>query len=235
VVRRPAQAWTPTIHLLLAHLRRQGLAGVPAPMGVRGDLEEVSFLPGDAGAACWPHQVGEAGVVSAARLLRSIHEAGRGWRGPPGSAWARPASPEAEVICHGDPGPWNMVWRDGRAVGMIDWDLACPGRALEDVAYALEWLAPFCSDAEAVRWRAFAGPPDRPARIATFTRAYGMEGTAGMVDAVIARQRATIDVTRDLATRGVQPQAQWVSDGLLDVQAERVRWSERHRHLFLET
>jgi aminoglycoside phosphotransferase (APT) family kinase protein len=44
---------------------------------------------------------------------------------------------EGEVICHGDFGPWNLVWRDGMPVGLIDFDFAHRGDPSEDVAYAL--------------------------------------------------------------------------------------------------
>jgi Ser/Thr protein kinase RdoA (MazF antagonist) len=37
---------------------------------------------------------------------------------------------------HGDLGPWNMVWASGTLVGLIDWDFAEPGLAIDDVAQA---------------------------------------------------------------------------------------------------
>jgi aminoglycoside phosphotransferase (APT) family kinase protein len=42
-----------------------------------------------------------------------------------------------DLICHGDFGPWNLVWRNGMPVGLIDFDDARRGDASEDVAYAL--------------------------------------------------------------------------------------------------
>lgn len=42
-----------------------------------------------------------------------------------------------DVICHGDFGPWNLVWRDGLPAGVIDFDDARRADASEDVAYAL--------------------------------------------------------------------------------------------------
>ena len=42
-----------------------------------------------------------------------------------------------DVVCHGDFGPWNLVWREGLPVGLIDFDRAYRGDASEDVAYAL--------------------------------------------------------------------------------------------------
>lgn len=41
------------------------------------------------------------------------------------------------VICHGDFGPWNLVWRDGLPIGVIDFDDVRRAAASEDVAYAL--------------------------------------------------------------------------------------------------
>jgi hypothetical protein len=42
-----------------------------------------------------------------------------------------------DVVCHGDFGPWNIVWRSGMPFAMIDFDNVYPGEAAEDVAYAL--------------------------------------------------------------------------------------------------
>jgi hypothetical protein len=42
-----------------------------------------------------------------------------------------------DVICHGDFGPWNIVWRNGLPFAVIDFDNTYPGDAADDVAYAL--------------------------------------------------------------------------------------------------
>jgi aminoglycoside phosphotransferase (APT) family kinase protein len=41
------------------------------------------------------------------------------------------------VICHGDFGPWNIVWRHELPFAVIDFDDAYRGEASGDVAYAL--------------------------------------------------------------------------------------------------
>jgi hypothetical protein len=230
VVRRPAGPWTPTVHALLRHLRSAGIVGVPEPLGIAGGEEQLRFLPGASWPQCWPHQATDHGLRSAARLLRAVHDAARTFAPPADAVWAV-AARDGDTICHGDPGPWNMVWDGDTAVGLVDWDLAYPAPARDDVAYALEYFAPFRSDADAVRWHGFRRPPDRWRRIAVFAEAYGLANADGLVDAVITRQRRTIEHARSLAERGVQPQRDWVGAGHLDELRARVRWSETHRAL----
>ncbi|MGH3360883.1 MAG: aminoglycoside phosphotransferase family protein [Nocardioides sp.] len=235
LVLRPAHPWTPTIHALLDHLRGQGLTSVPEPVGIEGDVEAVRFIPGDAGRDCWRHQWGEDGVRSAARLLREIHDATRGFVAPDDAEWALPPVPGSGVVCHGDPGPWNMVWDGSDAIALIDWDLAHPAPAMDDVAHTLEYVAPFRNDDFACDDRdgyAFPESPDRRSRIAAFASAYGLGSTPGLVDRVIDRQGASIEYVQYLAGRRVQPQRAWVEAGFLDDLRGRVRWTRENRHLF---
>lgn len=102
---------------------------------------------------------------------------------------------------------------------------------MEDIAYAWEYVAPFRADAECLRWLHHPTPPDRRTRLEDFCDAYGLVSTTGVVDAVIARQRQTLDHVRQLAERGHDPQAGWVADGLLTELADRIDWSTSHRHL----
>src|SRR4051812_3917785 len=67
VVRRPAHAWTPTVHAFLRHLRSTGLDCVPEPLDISGGTETVSHLPGASGRDGWFAQHPVEGVRSAAR------------------------------------------------------------------------------------------------------------------------------------------------------------------------
>jgi hypothetical protein len=124
-----------------------------------------------------------------------------------------------------------MTWIDGQAAGLFDWDFCHPGPRLEDVAYSLEYLAPFRDDDTAMRWLGFTSPPDRSRRLRVFCEEYGIEST-GVVDAVIDLQRLVIGRVRSLADAGIQPQDEWVAEGYLDELAGRIAWSEAHRNLF---
>ncbi len=234
-VYRPAGWWTPAVHALLEYLHGVGFTCVPRPFGVVGGEEVLGFMPGESGAAGWQRAVPEAGLRALARLLRDFHQAAAGFVVPEGTRWALSAGPArpGEVICHGDFGPWNVIWDGPRPVGLVDFDFAQPGDALDDVAYALEYLAPFRDDAHALRWQGFTVPPDRARRIEVFAAEYGLTSDAGLVEAVIRRQELTGCHVRALAEQGLEPQRTWAANGVYDELASRVQWSRDNRALFL--
>ena len=234
-VHRGVGYWTPAVHALLRHLDAVGFAPAPRVLGFdAAGREMLSYIRGDAGPASWQHIVPDGGLQAYARLLRAYHDAVSNFRPHADAIWAHAEGPptSGEIICHGDFGPWNVVWRDGAPVGIIDWDDARPAPALDDVAYALEYAAPFRDDPECLRWLRYDEPPDRRARIAIFAEAYGLASTDGLVDRVIAMQRSDIERVRLSAERGVARNIQWVAEGFLHELAARVEWSERNRHLF---
>jgi hypothetical protein len=233
-VYRPAGWWTPAVHALLNHLHDVGFTRVPKPLAVVGGQEVLGFIPGDSGAAGWRRVVPEAGLRALARLLREYHQAVGDFVAPSDARWALadgPAGP-GQVICHGDVGPWNVVWDGLVPVGLVDFDFAEPGAALDDVAYAVEYTAPFRDDVQAMRWQGFDAPPDRARRIAIFAEEYGLTTISGLVDAVIrGQERAEVRV-RASADLGLEPQRTWVAQGFGDELVARAQWSKHNRALF---
>lgn len=172
-VHREAGPWTPTVQRLLAHVRAAGMTEVPEPLGLDDQGREiVSYLPGDvpgwpAPAWLWSEDV----LVEAGRLLRRFHDATAGF--PRSDAvWRLPVTEPAEVVCHNDAAPYNMVFRDGHLAGLFDLDTASPGPRVRDLAYLAYRIAPFSGDA-------FAGAGydvghlDPMARLDALTEAYG--------------------------------------------------------------
>lgn len=236
VVTRPAGPQSRTVHAFLRHLRGQGLDCVPEPLSLVGYSEVLRYIEGDSGGDAWRHQHDDGGLRSAATLLRRIHDASTTWQPPDDAVFeAPPTTGQSEVFCHGDPGPWNFVWRAGEAVGLIDWDFLHPGPRLDDVAYALLWFAPLRDDASCIEWHHFPAVPDRRERITQFIEAYGGDVLPSFdaPDAVINRRSATMAHVQSLADRGIEPQRTWVADGNLDVETAENAWVEKHRSLFV--
>jgi hypothetical protein len=234
-VRRPMHPWSAAVHELLRYLADVGFPYSPRVLGVdEAGREVLSYLAGDSGPAGWAPVVDEAGLVAMARLLREYHDAVQGFQPSVEANWAAHAGPprDGELICHGDFGPWNLVWRGTRPVGILDWDYAWPNRRIHDVAYALEYVAPFRDDQECVRWLRYPAPPDRRRRLELFAGAYGLTSIDGLVDEVVDQQQRVLDRTRRLAADGRQPQLSWRDNGTLDQIATRIDWSRQHRHLF---
>jgi len=147
-VLRPAAPWTPTVHGLLAHLRARGIEWVPEPLAARGDgRARVSWIGGEVPAYPMPAYVWAPAVLDrAAAMLRELHDATEGFdRG--GRTWALPAHEPAEVVCHNDFAPYNLAFRDGLPVGVIDFEAASPGPRAWDLAYLAYRLVPLAHPA----------------------------------------------------------------------------------------
>lgn len=233
-IRRPLEPWSASVHALLDHLSGKDF---PAPefLGVDDQgRETLTAIDGVSGPDGWAQVVPEDGLRATARLLRRYHDAVADFHFEP-LPWAGVEGPSAAdaILCHGDFGPWNLVWRDGEPVGVIDWDYAWPQTALHDVCYALEYVTPFRDDAEYLRWLRYPERPDRRRRIAIFADAYGLPSTPGLVDelidGVIAQQKLVADRSRRLGKQGHQPQVDWFRDGYADTLASRIASSEAHR------
>jgi hypothetical protein len=148
-VRRPQRSTSPATHALLRHLEDAGFDGAPRFLGEDDRGREVlSFLPGTPAVPPYPAwALTDEALVSVADLLRAYHRAVAGFdpaphRWPP----SPPAPYAAGLVSHNDLNLDNVVFRDGRAVALIDFDLASPGSGLWDVACAARLWAPLRPD-----------------------------------------------------------------------------------------
>jgi len=185
---RPVRPWTGSVHALLAHVRTGGVTWVPEPRGVdaRGRAA-VSWVPGEVPAYPMPAYVWTPEVLArAGALLRELHDATAGFPRE-GRTWMLPAREPAEVICHNDFAPYNLVFRDGLPAAVIDFEASAPGPRAWDLAYLGYRLVPLSAP----------GNPDLPAspgdvraeRLATLCAAYGGLDPADVLALVPQRLR----------------------------------------------
>ena len=133
-VRRPSGFASARVREVLLRLERVGFDAAPRWLGVDAEGREIlSWIEGDTftergrlhpfvGDPPEERRVvfSDEQIAAAMLLLRRYHDAFEG-----------------EVICHGDYGPWNLVWREGRPAAIIDFDDVYPGDPADDVGYAL--------------------------------------------------------------------------------------------------
>ncbi len=149
---RTAGPWTSTVHRFLTYLQLAGIDWVPRPVGIILDSdgaperERPSYLRGDVPAYPLPAWLWADKVLhDGAQRLRRLHDASVGF-GSDGGIWQSPAKIPAEVVCHNDFAPHNLVFHDGRIVGAIDFDFCSPGPRLWDIAYFATRTVPLTAD-----------------------------------------------------------------------------------------
>ena len=160
VVHRPAQAHAPAIHRFLAALPEHGFRGAPGPVGLDDGREQLTFVAGEVALFPYPDwSMTEAALASVGALLWRFHQASSAIAVEPAVAWAKGfADPRGgTMLCHGDACVENVVFRDGEAFGLIDFDMAAPGRPLWDVAMAARYWVPMLDPETAARFSPYVG------------------------------------------------------------------------------
>ncbi|PWJ46897.1 Ser/Thr protein kinase RdoA involved in Cpx stress response, MazF antagonist [Quadrisphaera granulorum] len=175
----------------LDHLAAAGFQGSPRYLGRDGAGRDVlTYLDGDVAADPPEPWVTDKGLlISVAELLRELHEASagyaaaRGFQAPQGSAWMQwplptdvdislvPEPPAPELISHNDITPQNVVVRDGRAVALVDFDLAGPTSRLLEVWVTAKYWVPLRDPRDV--WPTW-GEVDQASRLRVFVDAYGL-------------------------------------------------------------
>jgi len=153
-VRRPTVVTSEPVRRLLTGLEELGFTGAPRHLGVdAADRHVLDFVAGEVAARPWPAWLGDEGrLASVARLVRSYDDAALKLGLPDWSAAMLrddpPGTPpsiagEPQFIGHLDITPENVVFRDGAAFALIDFDLARPATRSEEVVNMLLWWAPW--------------------------------------------------------------------------------------------
>ena len=192
---------SPGVHALLQHLERAGFAAAPRlfAVDVLAGTETLSFLEGET----TDYPLAESfrtdlAMISAARLLRRLHDASIGFDASAYSWFLPPRSPE-EVMCHGDFAPYNCVLHDGEIVGLFDFDTAHPGPRLWDLGYlAYRWV-PLVSQ---LNPDGFGTIADQTRRLPLLCEAYGTDCIDEVLDLAHQRVLAMVDSMRSFAAAG---------------------------------
>lgn len=235
VVRHPAQPWSASVHALLQFLNESGFVEAPSPGPIDGEDDDVAYIEGISGDEACALVQSDSAVAEVAQTLRRFHDTVAAWEPEVEPTWFDGQTGTGtgdQIVCHGDVGPWNLVWRDDRIVGLIDWEYATVGTRRTDIAYALHYLAPFRDRSYWEGVLGMATKPRRRHRMAVFADAYGIAVDDELVEDVLASQRAGVNLMIKLAERGVARQQQLIADGELDREQRAVDWGQARQHKF---
>lgn len=175
-VLRPSNPHSKAVHAFLRELRSTGFTGASLPVEIQADgRERLVFIEGDVPVPPFPEWArSDDTLASIAQLMRRFHEASS--RVPVGGGpWSDELADPAggTMVCHNDVCLENVVFRDGRAVGLLDFDFAAPGRPVFDLAAFARMCVPIDDDRSARRLG--FGLPDRPDRLRLVADTYGLD------------------------------------------------------------
>ena len=229
---RPTAPCRAATHALLGHLAAAGFDGAPRVLGAGPVTETLTYIDGRAAVPPFPADVlTDEALVSVADLLRRYHRAAASFD-PAGYAWPRPvpARYRTGLVSHNDVYPANVVFRDGRAVALIDFDLAGPGSAVWDFAAAARLFVPLLDEADITDSR--QGRALERFRIFLMASGLPRASRIGVAEALVDNHDWTYAIVTEAAAAGHAGFADhWRA---VAPEAGRARrWCERHRRALL--
>ena len=182
-VRRELKKDSAKIHKLLKHLESKGFKYAPKLLGIDDKGREIlTYIEGEAGnyplkEYMWSNNV----LANIAKMLRRYHDAVSDF--PYSDEWVPMVNTpyEAEVICHNDFAIYNIIFKDNKPVGIIDFDVAAPGPRLWDIAYTLYTCVPLSRlkhnpKGEEIHYDTLTDANYIKDRVKLFFESYGMDG-----------------------------------------------------------
>lgn len=235
-VLRPSNPHSASIHRYLGALRRTGFTGASEPVGIDPDgRERLVFIPGDVATPPYPTWAqADTALGSIARLLRQLHDASVGLDLGETTWSDEMADPiGGAVMCHNDVCLENVVFRNGEAVALLDFDFAAPGRREFDLAAFARMCVPIDDDTNAPQlgWATIG----RPERLRLVCDEYGLDqvGRSVLIDCLSESIARGGEFVRQRVEAGEAAFIEmWESMGGQERFDRRRRWWNAHRDEF---
>ena len=235
-VRRELKPDSVKIHKLLQHLESKGFDYAPKFLGVDEKSREIlSFIKGEAGNYPLKNYMLSNDVLKEiAKMLRLYHDAVSDF--PISDEW-KPMdnTPEKmEVICHNDFAIYNIIFKDEKPVGIIDFDVAAPGPRLWDIAYTLYTCVPLsriCQSktGEAVYYDSSTDAVRIKERVNLFFKSYGIEGMEeDYLEMVLLRLDGLCKYMINRASEGDLAFQKMIDEGHLEHYQKEIKFIRKH-------
>ncbi|MEF2965851.1 aminoglycoside phosphotransferase family protein [Paenibacillus sp. M1] len=237
-VRRNAKP-NPFVHELLKYLEKIGYPYSPRYMGTDEKGREIlSFIDGVVSGNDYPeidrYMWSDEVLAELAKLLRSYHDATLGFKTSIKSINEYPEPSLHEIVCHNDAALYNIVFKEQRPIGIIDFDMAGPGPRIWDIAYTLYTCVPLSSfspgenDRVVVDYSRESHAASRRKRIEIFFNSYGIQAPSDLKQWVISRINYMCTTLSDRAATGEAAFIRLVEEGHLAHYENEVRFLEQH-------
>lgn len=237
-VRRSAKH-NPFVYELLQHLEQARYPYSPRYLGIDEKGREIlSYLDGDVSGNAYPevelYMWSDEVLSELAILIRRYHDATVGFI-PSVKSENEYRDPSLyEVICHNDAALYNVVFKDERPAGIIDFDMAGPGPRIWDIAYTLYTCVPLASfspgkdDREVNEYKKENDAAIRRKRIKLFFSSYGIHLPSNLKQWVISRIEFMCTTLAERAALGDSAFIKLVEEGHLAHYEKEVRFLEQH-------
>ena len=214
VVYRDLKPQSKSIHRLLLHLEKKGIGFTPRFLGISEDnMEMLSFVEGET-IDDYPLQNDINNKIitirQAAQMLKAFHDGTVDFKLNPEDIWFLEYKGELqkEVICHNDFAPYNVTFKNFKPVGLIDFDTACPGPRIWDIAYAVYRFVPLSEEVYDMNTRQYrqysksADSLERKLLLNEFLDSYGMGNASEVLQSLLLRLQDLVKLFDDECLKG---------------------------------
>ena len=236
-VRRELTPNSKKIHALLQHLEHKGYEYAPKYLGIDEKGREIlSFIEGEAGH--YPlkkYMWSDDALQEIAKMLRLYHDSVSDFLFDDSWQPLDHTPPHAEVVCHNDFAPYNIVFRHEKPIGMIDFDVAAPGPRLWDIAYTLYTCVPlsrfYLTETGAnVYYDSVQDACRIKNRVKLFFDSYGEGFTENYLDMVLLRLKGLCKTITRKASEGDPAFQKMIDEGHLEHYQHDIQFISEHRN-----
>lgn len=230
---RPAGKHSPGVHALLHHLQERGFDGAPRAIALNDERETLSYIFGDVPKPPYDEWLLTDEVIHLiGQLQRRYHNAARDFAPKQHYDWNTDLADPKGIgpIMHNDLGPGNLVFKNHKPIGMIDFDFAAPGSYIWDLARTVRVWAPL-DDPESAPKYGFAGV-DPFKRLRAFCDGYSLSKMERLelCDTLEPCNTISVAYVRSKFEEGKPGFVQiWTEYNLGEMYAKRAEWMIQNR------
>lgn len=234
-VRREVKPESPNVHKLLKHLENKGFSYAPKFLGIDEKGREIlSFIEGEAGQ--YPlkeYMWSDDSLIEIAKMLRLYHDAVSDFSFDESWQSIDHTPQPFEVICHNDFAIYNLIFKEERPVGIIDFDVAGPGPKLWDIAYTLYTVVPLsrfhlAKNGEQVGYNSSQHANRIKQRVRLFFESYGKEIEADYLEMVLLRLEGLCKTMIRKASEGDLAFQMMIDEGHLEHYQNDITFIRKH-------